>query len=768
MEKVYVFCFWNYTVLRKVFAFASLFRNRIQLTLLFIFILTSSSTLFAQNIFSYSYQNVTRNNGGGTLEKGDTIEIRALVKVEVKTSNFYYIDTIRTGTKYVDNSLRIITNEGLTFLGPYPIGGVNNRGIYDVSGGRPRVRVNLGVSASAPVAGTGGSQFGSTSGGGTVTPNDKPMFYGTTLFIVAYRLVITAEFNDVIYLTGNYYYDSAYTIKEKNKDVVYVAKANHRFNYAGIKVIQNQDLCTNFSSASFTAESDFGTGNVQNRPLGAIVPGYNKVSLAANDPGDGNYAIANNTSANGTTNNNGPFNPNPARVFGVWDIIGDHTGAIDPIQGNPPTPAGSPGGYMLVVNAAFPTGEAYRDKITNVCPNTYYEFSAWVRNICGKCSMDADGKSPGTPGVQPNLAFTINDIDYYTTGNIPYTQEWVKRGFIYKTGPTETEFNITIKNNAPGGGGNDWVLDDIKLATCYPDLIMNPSDTAKLCANFLVHLSDTVKSYFNNYTSYCWQKSSDGINWVNTNNCSTATPVFKNGLWEYVVDTVFTVVEADSGKHFRVKVATTFSNLTDDKCAVDNSQKVFLQVFSMNCKALEEKFLNFSGIVNNSYAQLKWIPKNQNDLGMYEIERSYDGINFEKISVIRTSESLNKTGYIFIDPDRLNAGVYYRLKMVSMSGSSKTYSKTIHLFNNDNTFRVNTPNPFKGNLKFNIFLPSSGDVEIQISNVLGKLMIKKMVNLSKGDSKYILPESVNLPRGWYILRTIYNGKAVQSRVFKSN
>lgn len=759
MEKFYARYFSKYSFDGKVFANKSVLQKGIFLGLVIMFFQSVPGTLNAQNIFSYSYQNVTRNNGGGTLEKGDTIEVRALVKVEVKTSNFYYVDTIRPGTQYVNNSLRVITNEGLTFRGPYPTTGTNNRGIYDISNGIPRVRVNLGTGASAPVIGTGASQFGSTSGGGTVTPNDKPKFYGTTLFIVAYRLVITANFDDVIYLRGNYYYDSV-----KNG----THKKIHKFKYAGIKIIQNQDLCTNFSSASFTAESDYGSGNIQNRPLGATVPGYNKVNLNANDPGDGNYAIANNTSANGTTNNSGPFNPNPARVFGVWDIVGDHTGAVDPILGNAPTLKGSEGGYMLVVNAAFPTGEAYRDKIKNVCPNTYYEFSAWVRNICGKCSLDSNGLSPQTPGVQPNLAFTINDIDYYTTGNIPYTQEWVKRGFIYKTGPTETEFNITIKNNAPGGGGNDWVLDDIKLSTCYPNLIMNPSDTAKLCANFLVHLSDTVKSYFNNYTSFCWQKSSDGINWVNTNNCGTSVPVFKNGLWEYVVDTVFTVVAADSGKHYRVKVATTSANLAEDKCAVENSQKVFLQVFSMDCKALEEKFLNFSGKVINGYAELKWKPKNQNDLGEYEIERSNDGINFKKIGVIRNSEYLNKKGYEFVDPDRMNSVAFYRLKLVSIKGNSKTYSKTIYLFNANDPFRVSTLNPFKGTLKLDLFLPSDGEVDIQISSVLGKLMIKKVVSLSKGNAQYILRETGSLPQGWYILRTIHNGKAIQSKLFKSN
>jgi hypothetical protein len=752
----------------KVFPNNLIRHKRILFVFLAVFFQSISGDILAQNIYSYSYQNVSRNNGGGTLEKGDTIEVRALVKVEVTTPNFYYIDTIRAGTAYVNNSLRVITNEGLTFRGPYTDTDNDDLGVYDVSGGIPRIRVNLGVGAQGALAGTAANRFGNTTGGGTVTPNEKPKFYGKTLFVVAYRLVITAEFDDIIYLTGNYYWDSTYTKKEKGKDVKYADPKNHRFNYAGIKVIQNQDLCINFSSATFTAESDFGLGSLQNRPTGATVPGYNKVPLNANDPQDGNYAIANNTSANGTTNDAGPYSSNPARVFNVWDIVGDHTGAADPIKGNPPTPAGQPGGYMLVVNAAYPTGEAYRDQIKNVCPNTYYEFSAWVRNICGKCSTDSNGVSPGTPGVQPNLAFTINDIDYYTTGNIPYTQEWVKRGFIYKTGPSETQFNITIKNNAPGGGGNDWVLDDIKLATCYPNLIMNPSDTAKLCADYLVHLSDTVKSYFNNYTSFCWQKSTDGVNWVNTNNCGTAVPVFKNGLWEYVVDTVFTVAASDSGMHFRVKVATTDANLLEDQCAVENSQKVYLQVFSMDCRALEEKFLNFTGNIIKGYAELKWTPKNQHDLGKYEIERSSDGINFKKIGVINTSESLNQTGYGFIDPDRLNSTAFYRLKLVSKEGRSKIYSKTIHLFNANDPFKVSSPNPFKGNLKLDIFLPVDGKIDIQISNVLGKLMVKKEVTLSKGNSHLTLSETNSLPQGWYIIRTIHNGKAVQNRLFKSN
>ena len=165
-----------------------------------------------------------------------------------------------------------------------------------------------------------------------------------------------------------------------------------------------------------------------------------------------------------------------------------------------------------------------------------------------------NGTQTYQPGVKPNLTYAINDIDYYSTGDITYSNTWVKRGFIYKTGPAETSFTLTIKNNASGGGGNDWVLDDINLATCYPNLIMNPNDTAKVCAGYAVTITDTVKSYFNNYGNYQWEASSDGNTWfpikisggaiAPANDPHTVTPVLVNGLYQYYVDAAFTPTAA--------------------------------------------------------------------------------------------------------------------------------------------------------------------------------------------------------------------------------
>src|SRR5690606_25837353 len=245
------------------------------------------------------------------------------------------------------------------------------------------------------------------------------------------------------------------------------------------------------------------------------------------------------------------------RVHSVWDISGDHTDAVDPLLGNPPVAPGTNGGYMLVINSAYKTDTAFTYEISNLCPNTYYELSAWFKNVCYKCGCDSTGTgasgatyiptAPGdSSGVRPNIAFDVNGADYYTTGDIFYTgtgnttsdatNQWVKRGFVYLTGPSETSFTLTLRNNAPGGGGNDWALDDIPVATCLPNMQYSPSLTPNVCVNNPITINDTVRSYFNNYAHYKWQRSTDnGSTWSDVaGTTGTATPVYNNAAWEFI------------------------------------------------------------------------------------------------------------------------------------------------------------------------------------------------------------------------------------------
>jgi hypothetical protein len=192
------------------------------------------------------------------------------------------------------------------------------------------------------------------------------------------------------------------------------------------------------------------------------------VALAASNPQDGNYSVIKNLSPNQLTDPTvaRPNTTSGDRIFGVWDIIGDHTGATDPVAGNPAPASGVSAGYMLAVNAAYQLSIANNQTITGLCENTYYEFSSWFRNVCKRCGSDSLGRGASnttvpagyiptalgdSSGVKPNLTFMIDGIDYYTSGDMDYIGnygEWVKKGFVFLTAPGQTSLTISIKNNA--------------------------------------------------------------------------------------------------------------------------------------------------------------------------------------------------------------------------------------------------------------------------------------------------------------------------------
>jgi len=140
-------------------------------------------------------------------------------------------------------------------------------------------------------------------------------------------------------------------------------------------------------------------------------------------------------------------------------------------------------------------------------------------------------------------------------------------------------------------------------------------------------------------------------------------PTLVNGVWVYTVDTTFTPVKADSGTFYRLKVATTASNLNNSLCSVGNSQKIFVKVFNVNCTLLNNMILNFSGNIINDNAILKWTSEGETNLKEYEVEKSLDGINFSRTGIIATMNDINGATYSFNDPEPIPSVVYYRLRL---------------------------------------------------------------------------------------------------------
>jgi hypothetical protein len=275
-------------------------------------------------------------------------------------------------------------------------------------------------------------------------------------------------------------------------------------------------LCGGNLGDNIFTKGDFGSGIpvvVQSNP--GFAPGFQYTTQVP--PDDGEYTLTNNINA-------------WSFVYPTWQRIGDND--VDPY------------GYMMVVNASFAPGIFYEQIIDNLCENTLYEFTADVINLI----------RTGTTGHNlPNVSFLIDDVLSYSSGSIPQDEDWHTYGFTFTTGPGQFSVKLSLRNNAPGGVGNDLALDNISFKACGPTSSISIQPEGKICENSLFPLlSAAIDS---DTGAVQWQVSiKDGLVW---NDIPGAT------------DRTHQVQQLAAGTYyFRYLYSNTISSINNPKCRI--------------------------------------------------------------------------------------------------------------------------------------------------------------------------------------------------------
>ncbi|MDB5250891.1 MAG: hypothetical protein JWP27_60 [Flaviaesturariibacter sp.] len=266
----------------------------------------------------------------------------------------------------------------------------------------------------------------------------------------------------------------------------------------------------------------FGSGQNPGPALTAAALGYQYIT--GDCPGDGFYTVRNSTSS----------------CFGnTWHTVNaDHTG-----NGN---------GYFMLVNASNQPGDFYIDTIRGLCGSTTYEFAAWVMNVIKPTSC-------GGNTIRPNITMRIERTDgtllqQQSTGNIDPGSgpEWRQYGFFFTTPALGQDIVLRLRNNAPGGCGNDLLLDDITFRPCGPQLTPSITGTAgsvkEVCqgeAATVVLTCDLSAGFTSPFLQ--WQESRDnGASWIDIPGANSqtfvkqVTPAMAPGSYSYRITVIET------------------------------------------------------------------------------------------------------------------------------------------------------------------------------------------------------------------------------------
>jgi len=762
--------------------------------------------------YGKSYVNITKGTNGGTIDPGDVLEIRATFVVNGSSyvdSVAYYDTLLNTkGFALVPGSIALRTNDGKIYRYDSPTKVEFTDGFDSDAGWRAAVgldtviRINMGKGSSNVAR-------------GRISVSDAgPKNNGSVIVMATYRVTVYAPYDTKInYGGGRFTYRNPITGVLSSID----------FATDSLIVYNSPGLCPNSTSPTNIISDEsggtFGTASSSasgNRNRGTS-PNTNYIyapfgpPTGGGGPNDYYYGIANNTSSNTITttttwpkpDGNDAFGvPLTYRVFDVWDITGDHTGATNTARGNnpcnPALPISStnPCGYMLVVNSAYNTDTAFQYNVTGLCPNTNYEISAWFKNVCYKCGQDSLGRGhwsgssyiptgPGdSSGVKPNIAFDIDGVDYYTTGNIQYqglggTQSgsdslnnWVQRGFTFKTGPSQTGFMLTLRNNAPGGGGNDWAIDDIALKTCSPDVIVTPGPNPFVCDSNTVEMGATIASYFDTYVYYSWEISTDnGATWASTGvTGGPVTPTWSGSAWTYdVTYPTFIAYGADSGSQYRVVTASTPSNLSNSSCSFSGGATIALTVDPCEF-LLDLDILSFKGRNENNLGILYWTTSKEDGPVRYEVQKSKDGSRFVTIGEVQgfRDPSLEINNYTFTDPESLdNTLSWYRIKAIKEQTNKYKFSKFIQLIGDKAGLQIGSLiNPFNSQVRFDLISGKDGLVNVELLDQHSHKLRSGAYNIIKGKNYITLTNTENLPAGFYILRVVSGNNVITRKIIK--
>ena len=274
-------------------------------------------------------------------------------------------------------------------------------------------------------------------------------------------------------------------------------------------IIAQQQLCDGNLGDNIFDDGDFGrsrTNVLLNDP--GIAPGY-LYHADASSPPDGSYVITNNTSSWGF-------------YFPTWLRLSD----------NSPEPEG----YFMLVNADINPGLFYEEIVDGLCENTLYEFSADVINVVRR----------GVPDhILPNISFLLNDELQVNSGNVPQDESWHTYGFTFMTEPGQTSLKLSLRNNAPGGNGNDLALDNISFRACGPSAFVNTVQRIFLCEDDNNPAEITAEINATNQALQ-WQFSLDSLTWEDLpgeNDLSVFHNIFDAGVYYYRYITAGTEVE---------------------------------------------------------------------------------------------------------------------------------------------------------------------------------------------------------------------------------
>ena len=181
------------------------------------------------------------------------------------------------------------------------------------------------------------------------------------------------------------------------------------------------------------------------------------------------------------------------------------------------------------------------------------------------------------------------------------------------------------------------------------------------------------------------------------------------------------------------------------------------------------KLLTFTAQWQKEDALLKWVTATESNSDRFEVERSFDGLNFEKIGWKEAAgNSITNRFYSFIDPAiGLNekSNYYYRIKLIDKDETwTLSGTRLLKKAKSNAPIEISAwPNPFSKDIKISVNITTNQTLKIIVTDLTGRILENFLFDAIKGNNQIQIPLE-NLAKGAYLLNLEAAGQPVGQQI----
>ena len=167
----------------------------------------------------------------------------------------------------------------------------------------------------------------------------------------------------------------------------------------------------------------------------------------------------------------------------------------------------------------------------------------------------------------------------------------------------------------------------------------------------------------------------------------------------------------------------------------------------------------------NTRVLLNWITAKEENFNGFDIERSADGLDWDKIGYVQSKKSgASENNYSLYDHNPIIGTSYYRLKMIGDDGNYK-YSpvRQVDLKLTNASIRI-LPNPIVANAAMEVRTEKMESASLRLVDASGKSVVLKSISLEAGLNRIDISNWKRLPAGVYMVYLVTPTLNLNSKV----